>query len=107
MLSRILVPATALIAVNLLIGVFWWWLGQPVSVPSGLAVPERLQCMSYAPFRGTQSPLDGGTHIPAAQIEDDLVRLKGLSDCVRTYSMELGLDQVPEIAKRVGLKVIQ
>ena len=76
MLSRILVPATALIAVNLLIGVFWWWLGQPVSVPSGLAVPERLQCMSYAPFRGTQSPLDGGTHIPAAQIETDRARLK-------------------------------
>ena len=63
--------------------------------------------MSYAPFRGTQSPLDGGTHIPAAQIEDDLVRLKALTDCVRTYSMELGLDQVPEIARRVGMKVIQ
>ncbi len=101
------IPLLALIVVNLLIGVFWWTLGKPVAAPAGLAVPERLQCMSYAPFRGTQSPLDGGTPIPAAQIEDDLVRLKGLTDCVRTYSMELGLDQVPEIARRVGLKVIQ
>jgi glucan 1,3-beta-glucosidase len=29
-----------------------------------------------------------------------------VSDCVRTYSVDLGLDQVPEIAQRHGLKVL-
>jgi glucan 1,3-beta-glucosidase len=101
-----LVPVLALIVVSLSIALVWWWLGQPVGM-TGAAAPEKLQCMSYAPFRGAQSPLNGGTHIPAAQIEDDLVRLKALTGCVRTYSMELGLDQVPEIARRVGIKVIQ
>jgi glucan 1,3-beta-glucosidase len=101
-----LMPVLALVAVSLSIALVWWWLGQPVGM-TGAAAPEKLQCMSYAPFRGAQSPLNGGTHIPAAQIEDDLVRLKALTGCVRTYSMELGLDQVPEIARRVGMKVIQ
>ncbi len=68
---------------------------------------EKLQCMSYAPFRGEQSPLGNGTHISAAQIEDDLKRLKPLTDCIRTYSIEHGLDQVPDIARRLGMTVIQ
>jgi glucan 1,3-beta-glucosidase len=105
-LTGTVVPALALVAASVLIAVSWWWLGQPVAM-TGAAAPEKLQCLSYAPFRGAQSPLNGGTHIPAAQIEDDLVRLKALTGCVRTYSMELGLDQVPEIARRVGMKVIQ
>jgi glucan 1,3-beta-glucosidase len=95
-----------LVAVSLAIALVWWWLGRPVAM-TGATAPEKLQCLSYAPFRGAQSPLHGGTHIPAAQIEDDLVRLKALTGCVRTYSMELGLDHVPEIARRVGMKVIQ
>ncbi len=105
-LSGTLLPALGLVAVVAAIGLCWWWLGRPVPMPSA-ATPEKLQCMSYAPFRGQQSPLHGGTHIPPAQIEDDLRRLKQLTDCVRTYSMELGLDAVPEIARRIGMKVIQ
>ncbi len=31
----------------------------------------------------------------------------GITDCVRTYSIENGLIQVPELAAKVGLKVIQ
>jgi glucan 1,3-beta-glucosidase len=105
-LTGALIPGLALVAAVAGIALFWWWLGRPVPMPA-IAAPAKLQCMSYAPFRGEQSPLHGGTHIPAAQIEDDLRRLKSLTDCVRTYSMELGLDQVPEIARRNGMKVIQ
>jgi glucan 1,3-beta-glucosidase len=76
-------------------------------MPATSAAGEKLQCVSYAPFRGTQSPLRSDTYIAAAQIEDDLVRLKSLTDCIRTYSIEHGLEQVPEIARRAGLKVIQ
>ena len=41
------------------------------------------------------------------QIAQDLAQLAKISDCVRTYSIENGLDQVPALAAKVGLKVIQ
>ena len=85
----------------------WWWLGAPIAVPaSPLASGEKLYCVSYAPFRGSQTPFDP-TWIEPGQIEDDLARLASLTDCVRTYSADLGLDRVAEIAERHGLKVIQ
>jgi len=105
-LSRAGIPAILLIAVSALVALTWWWLGKPVPMPFATA-GEKLQCVSYAPFRGEQSPLRDGTFIQASQIEEDLIRLKQVTDCVRTYSVEHGLDQLPEIARRVGLKVIQ
>lgn len=85
----------------------WWWLGSPVPMPpSPLAPGEKLYCVSYAPFRGGQSPLDLSTKIEPAQIEQDLAQLAKVTDCVRTYSVDFGLDQVPEIAQRYGLKVL-
>ena len=48
----------------------WWWLGAPVAMPpSPLAANEKLYCVSYAPFRGRQTPLDPSTIIEPAQIE--------------------------------------
>jgi glucan 1,3-beta-glucosidase len=85
----------------------WWWLGSPVPMPpSPLDPGEKLYCISYAPFRGAQSPLDLSTKIEPAQIEQDLAQLAKVTDCVRTYSVDFGLDQVPEIAQRHGLKVL-
>ena len=106
-LTEIAGPAVLLVAVAALIGGLWWWLGRPVAMPAAQAAGEKLQCLSYAPFRGAQSPLQDTTYITALQIEDDLRRLKALTDCIRTYSIEHGLEQVPEIARRAGLKVIQ
>lgn len=63
--------------------------------------------MSYAPFREGQSPLVTTTQIPAEQIAQDLAQLAKISKCVRTYSIQNGLDQVPALAAKVGLKVIQ
>jgi exo-beta-1,3-glucanase (GH17 family) len=86
----------------------WWWLGAPLAVPaSPLGSGEKLYCMSYSPFRGSQTPFDRTLRIDPGQIDDDLARLAPLTDCVRTYSTELGLDQVAGIAERRGLKVIQ
>jgi glucan 1,3-beta-glucosidase len=45
--------------------------------------------------------------VTAAAIEDDLARLARITGCVRTYSTRNGLDQIPEIAARHGLKVMQ
>jgi glucan 1,3-beta-glucosidase len=85
----------------------WWWLGRPIDMPAQVrAGGGSLQCVSYAPFRQDQNPLELGTHVEAWQIEEDLGRLRQLTDCVRTYSTEHGVDQVPAIAARLGMKVI-
>jgi glucan 1,3-beta-glucosidase len=47
------------------------------------------------------------TQIAPEQIAEDLAQLAKITDCVRTYSIENGLDQVPALAAKVGLKVIQ
>ena len=62
----------------------------------------KLLCVSYAPFRDDQTPLMPTTHISAEQIAQDLAQLAKISDCVRTYSIENGLDQVPALAAKVG-----
>jgi exo-beta-1,3-glucanase (GH17 family) len=85
----------------------WAWLGSPVPIPRTQSGPEKLYCVSYTPFRGSQTPLDPSTMIPAAQIEDDLARLAQITECVRTYSVDFGLDQIAGIAAKHGLKVMQ
>jgi exo-beta-1,3-glucanase (GH17 family) len=67
----------------------------------------KLECVSYAPFRGEQTPLNSTAIIPASQIAQDMAQLAQITKCVRTYSIDNGLDQVPELAAKVGLKVIQ
>jgi exo-beta-1,3-glucanase (GH17 family) len=100
--------ALALFALTALaVAVAWWWLGAPVALPpSPLAAGEKLSCVSYAPFRDGQDPLSEGTLVEPWQIEEDLGLLAKYTDCVRTYSIEHGLDKIPEIAQRHGLKVL-
>jgi exo-beta-1,3-glucanase (GH17 family) len=87
---------------------FWAWLGAPVSMPNAPLSPgEKLWCMSYAPFRGSQTPYDPTIKIPAAQIDQDLRQLAKMTGCVRTYSDDQGIEQVPAIAAKYGLKVLQ
>ena len=86
----------------------WWWLATPISLARAPIDPHaKLMCVSYAPFRDDQSPLAASTYISAEQISEDLAQLAKVSDCVRTYSIANGLDQVPALAAKVGLKVIQ
>jgi exo-beta-1,3-glucanase (GH17 family) len=86
----------------------WWWLATPVALARAPIDPNaKLQCVSYAPFRGEQTPLQSTAQIPGEQIAQDLAQLAKITDCVRTYSIENGLDQVPALAAKVGLKVIQ
>ena len=90
------------------IAAVWWWLATPITLARAPIDPKaKLLCVSYAPFRGAQTPLDLTTHIPPEQIAQDLVQLAKISDCVRTYSIENGLDQVPALAAKAGLKVMQ
>jgi glucan 1,3-beta-glucosidase len=102
-------PAFACYAATAIaIGFAWWWLGAPIRLPpSPLAAGGKLSCVSYAPFRGDQDPLVETTHVGAGQIDEDLTLLSRYTGCIRTYSTENGLDQVPAIAERHGLKVMQ
>ena len=85
----------------------WWWLATPVMLALAPIDPSaKLDCVSYAPFRKNQTPWNSTAVIPPQQIAEDLADLSRVSRCVRTYSVENGLDAVPELASRVGLKVI-
>src|SRR6201995_5119462 len=99
----------ALLVITLgVIAATWWWMATPITLARAPIDPDaKLQCVSYAPFRGAQTPLVPTTHISAEQITQDLAQLAKISDCVRTYSIENGLDQVPPLAAKVGLKVMQ
>ncbi len=83
---------------------FWLWRATPVPLPD--APGGRIACLSYTPFRGEQTPFDPSLIIPPKQIEEDLARLKTETDCVRTYAVNQGLDQVVPIAEKLGLKVL-
>jgi exo-beta-1,3-glucanase (GH17 family) len=85
----------------------WWWLGRPVALPSSpLDSGEKLYCVSYAPYRGSQDPLVEGTRVPAAQIDQDLALIAKFSNCVRIYSVDDGAADVLASARRHGLKVL-
>ena len=86
----------------------WWWLGAPVPMPpSPLDPGEKLYCVSYAPFRGAQTPARSFDQDRAVRRSSRIWRnWRKVTDCVRTYSVDFGLDQVPEIAQRHGLKVL-
>ena len=100
-LALLLISLSAIVAA-------WWWLATPINLARAPIDPNaKLQCVSYAPFRGDQTPLVPTTQISPEQIAEDMAQLAKISDCVRTYSIENGLDQVPALAAKVGLKVIQ
>ena len=74
---------------------------------AGDATAMSLPCLSYGPFRipGT-SPFDPHLIVHIAQIEADLRRIRELTACVRTYGVDHGLEHVPEIAARLGMRVM-
>jgi exo-beta-1,3-glucanase (GH17 family) len=85
----------------------WCWLAMPVPLghaPVDLA--KKLDCVSYAPFRGHQTPWNSSVVISPDQIAQDIADLAKITNCIRIYSVENGLDKVPELASKVGLNVI-
>ncbi len=99
--------AAAFVLSALAIGLAWWRLGAPVVLPSvPLTQGEKLYCVSYAPYRGSQDPLIEGTRVGAAQIDEDLTLIAKYSKCVRTYSVDDGSEAILAAARRHGLKVL-
>jgi exo-beta-1,3-glucanase (GH17 family) len=85
----------------------WWWLATPVTLARApIDAAAKLECVSYAPFRNDQTPHDQTLVVSPQQIAEDLGELAKISKCIRTYSIDNGLDKVPELASRAGLKVL-
>ncbi len=85
----------------------WWWLATPVRLAYAPVDPAaKLDCVAYAPFRGKQTSLTPGLIISPEQITEDLAEIAKVFPCVRTYSVDNGLDRVPELAAKAGLKVL-
>lgn len=112
-MKRPLPFSRALVALWLLVVAFFviWYHGEtvPQPLPDAPARPNadtRLPCVSYSPyFRAGVTPLDPNTQIPPEWIDQDLQALAKITRCVRTYSVDQGLDRVPEFAARHGLTV--
>jgi glucan 1,3-beta-glucosidase len=99
-------PAWLLLILMSVCGALWWWCaGRPVTVPD--APSSRIACVSYQPFRlAGETPYDQNAVIPPERIDADLRALSQRFDCVRIYSQGQGLDAVPAIAGRYGMKVL-
>ena len=90
-----------------IIAAVWCWLATPVALTfAPIASATKVDCVSYAPFRDHQSPWNSESSFSAEQIASDLTQLAKITGCIRTYSVENGLDKVPELASKVGLKVL-
>lgn len=84
---------------------YWVARGTPQAVAEGAS--DRVQCMSYAPFRKPgESPFIEDTFVSEARLREDLTLLSARTGCVRTYSVQQGLHAVPKLAQELGMKVM-
>jgi exo-beta-1,3-glucanase (GH17 family) len=100
-MTRVLAAVVALVVVTAL---NWLWWSVP-NRPREIAWhPGPVQGLSFAPYRPGQSPLT--KDFPnAAQIEADLKLLQGKTAAIRTYTSLEGMEAVPRLAGKYGLKV--
>ncbi|MGR9087301.1 MAG: exo-beta-1,3-glucanase, partial [Gammaproteobacteria bacterium] len=101
-ITRSALMVMLVIAVN---GLLFWLVNLPQD--AGPDVPEgKLNSVSFAPFREGQSPLTR-VYPSSEQIESDLRMLAEQTRAIRTYSSLSGLQDVPAMARKHGLKLIQ
>ena len=92
-------------AVLVVIG-YWLNRSQEIDVAYPIVRAPTISCLSYAPFRRAgASPFLAGQVVPVGQIEEDLRLIKKYSQCVRTYGVSQGLENVPAIAQKLGMQV--
>jgi exo-beta-1,3-glucanase (GH17 family) len=107
MAARARLIAVWVVAVLAALGGLAWWhaRGQPVALPD--ANIDKVPCVSYAPYRFPgQTPFTKGLVVSPAQIDADLALLAKRTRCVRIYSIDQGLDAVPALARKHGLRVL-
>ncbi|MBX7146412.1 MAG: hypothetical protein K1X44_03775 [Alphaproteobacteria bacterium] len=67
---------------------------------------KEINCVSYTPFRGTQTPFDPNFIVPITQIENDFHLLSSYTKCVRIYATDQGLDQILPVAQKYNIKIL-
>lgn len=92
-----------LILIGLIHFALWSLLPRPLG-DEILPKMDRLQGVSYSPFRPGHDPAKG-LYPSAAQIEEDMALLKGRVEAIRTYG-SVNLEMIPPLAGKYGLRVI-
>ena len=101
----VLVTVAAFVVAAAAILAIWFWLGR--SVPIQSEIKGKLDCLSYAPSTASQHPLVSPDYtVPLEVIEKDLMALRPLTDCIRTYSSYGIQAEVLPIAARLGFQVM-
>ncbi|MDO8288490.1 MAG: beta-1,6-glucan synthase [Parvibaculum sp.] len=93
------IVAAALISVCI-----WKYLGAPIAMvdaPSG-----KVHCVSYTPYRGDETPFDQTLVADPANMDQDFAQLSAVTDCVRIYSVDHGLDAAVPLAAKHNLQVL-
>jgi len=81
----------------------WWWPNRAVVVGAA-GVGEKLNSVSFAPFRAGQSPL--ADRFPSeTEVDADLALLAPRTKTIRTYAAIEGDYDVPGLARKHGLQV--
>ncbi len=100
-MTRVLAGILALVVVTVLNWLWWSIPNQPRTIDWQ---PGPVQGLSFSPYRPGQSPLS--KEFPsAAQVENDLKLMQGRTAAVRTYTTLEGMEAVPRLAGKYGLKV--
>ncbi len=102
MRPSVLKPVAVLLVAVLLAFLGWWLPNRPVPLSNPFEGP--IESVSFAPYRGNQSPLTGD-YPSDKDIAAALDALAGKVQGVRLYTAREGMEQVPEMAKARGLKV--
>jgi exo-beta-1,3-glucanase (GH17 family)/cellulose synthase/poly-beta-1,6-N-acetylglucosamine synthase-like glycosyltransferase len=79
----------------------WAFLNRPQAAPDWTGT---IQGVSFSPFQRGQDPL-AGKFPTSAEIEKDILLLKGQVAKLRTYSSSDGMEEVPALAEKHGLEV--
>jgi hypothetical protein len=83
---------------------YWFALGREHTLGAGIEPGRKLQCASYTPFVGDESPMRPMV-IERSRLERDFALLSRHFSCVRIYAVK-GMHEVPAVAHECGLMVI-
>ena len=83
-------------------GAVWWFADRPVPVAAEWSQP--MESLSFAAYRRGESPLTGVYPTPA-EVEQDVQLLAGRTKSIRTYTTHEGLEGLPALAEKYGLKM--
>jgi exo-beta-1,3-glucanase (GH17 family) len=83
-------------------GAVWWYADRPVPVAAEWSQP--LSSVSFAPFRRGESPLTKVYPTPQ-EVEQDMASIVGRAKGIRTYTSREGLEVVPALAEKYGIKL--